>query len=87
MRCSAAARRLMEIVGSQWTSMRAPFIDNAFRADYLRCDIPLSLALTFNGKQFPVHPLDMSDYTSTDPSHKTCLGLIQYASGLTAGDL
>lgn len=56
-------------------------------ADYLRCDKPLSLAFTFNGKQYPVHPLDMSDYSSTDSSHKTCVGLIQYAPGLSAGDV
>jgi hypothetical protein len=55
--------------------------------DYLRCDMPLALSFTFNGKQYPVHPLDMSDYSSADPSHKTCLGLIQYATGLTAGDV
>ncbi|GHJ86306.1 hypothetical protein NliqN6_2708 [Naganishia liquefaciens] len=54
---------------------------------YLRCDMPLSLAFTFNGKQYPAHPLDMSDYSPTDTSHKTCVGMIQYASGLTAGDV
>ncbi|KAJ9123052.1 hypothetical protein QFC22_001241 [Naganishia vaughanmartiniae] len=54
---------------------------------YLRCDVPLALSFTFGGKQYPVHPLDMSDYSSTDPSQKTCLGLIQYAPGLTAGDV
>ncbi|KAJ9093685.1 hypothetical protein QFC21_006281 [Naganishia friedmannii] len=54
---------------------------------YLRCDVPLALAFTFGGKQYPVHPLDMSDYSSADPSQKTCLGLIQYAPGLTAGDV
>jgi hypothetical protein len=60
---------------------------NDFSKDYLRCDIPLSLAFTFNGKQYPAHPLDMSDFSPTDTSHKTCLGLIQYAPGLTAGDV
>lgn len=74
-------------MGTVSPSPRESCCANESLKDYLRCDIPLSLAFTFNGKQYPAHPLDMSDYSPTDTSHKTCLGQIQYTPGLTAGDV
>jgi hypothetical protein len=45
------------------------------------------VSFTFGGVQFPVHPLDMSDYSPNDVTHNRCIGSMQYTAGLNAGDV
>lgn len=54
---------------------------------YVPCKQEIAVSFTFGSKVYAVHPLDMSDFTSLDPSHQNCLGSMQYASGLNAGDI
>lgn len=54
---------------------------------YVPCKQEIAVSFTFGSQVYPLHPLDMSDYTSLDPSHQNCLGSMQYASGLNAGDI
>lgn len=54
---------------------------------YVPCKKPIAVSFIFNSIAYPVHPLDMSDFTSSDQTHQTCLGSMQYGAGLTAGDI
>lgn len=52
------------------------------------CTQPISLSFRFDGREYPVHPLDMSWPDPDDPAQKTCIGAIQYTSSLgETGDL
>lgn len=50
----------------------------------MSCTQLMSISFTFNGQDYAIHPIDLSDYTS-DSSH--CMGSMQYAEGLAAGDV
>lgn len=75
-------RNLLNAVYGAWSI--GPASDGNY---YVPCTLELSLSFNFNGQTYAVHPLDMSDYTSNDASRTTCLGSMQYAAGLTAGDV
>ncbi len=61
--------------------------------DYLPCSTPLNMTITLGDRnEIPLHPLDISAPSQTDPSSKTCVGLIQQDSaldnpGLGVGDI
>jgi len=57
---------------------------NATATDYMSCTQLISVSFTFNGQEYAVHPIDMSDYTSTSSQ---CRGSMQYADNLAAGDV
>lgn len=44
------------------------------------CTTALNITITMTIGVFPIHPLDISDLIPNDPSHKTCLGALQYVS-------
>jgi len=65
--------------------LRSPFSDtSATSKDYMSCTQLISVSFTFNGQEYAVHPIDMSDYTSTSSQ---CRGSMQYADNLAAGDV
>jgi hypothetical protein len=46
------------------------------------CTTQLALSFVFGGKEYAVHPLDLSWPDPADPSQATCIGAIQYTSTL-----
>jgi hypothetical protein len=54
------------------------------RTDYMSCTQLISVSFIFNGQEYAVHPIDMSDYTSDSGQ---CRGSMQYSDNLAAGDV
>lgn len=75
-------RNLLNAVYGAWNI--GPASDGNY---YVPCTLELSLSFSFNGQTYAVHPLDMSDYSSSTAAQSECLGSMQYASGITAGDV
>ena len=52
-------------------------------ADYVPCTKPLNMTITIDGQpEIPLHPLDLTTQSQTDPSSSTCVGLIQTGDGV-----
>ena len=50
--------------------------------DYVPCTTPLNMTITLNGyPEMPLHPLDLTTQSQTDPSSSNCVGLIQTYGG------
>lgn len=45
---------------------------------HLACNTALRITIDMSIGSFPIHPLDVSDFISNDPSHTTCKGILQY---------
>ncbi|KAH9015762.1 aspartic peptidase domain-containing protein [Lactarius deliciosus] len=49
---------------------------------YVPCTTPLNMTITLDGQpEIPLHPLDVTTESQSDPSSSTCVGLIQTAGG------
>ncbi|KAF8265631.1 aspartic peptidase domain-containing protein [Lactarius quietus] len=49
---------------------------------YVPCTTPLNMTITLNGQpEMPLHPLDVTTESLSDPSSSTCVGLIQTDGG------
>ncbi|KAH9959375.1 aspartic peptidase domain-containing protein [Russula compacta] len=49
---------------------------------YVPCTKPLNMTITIDGQpEIPLHPLDVTTQSQTDPSSSTCVGLIQTGDG------
>jgi hypothetical protein len=50
--------------------------------DYVPCTTPLNMTITIDGQpEIPLHPLDLTTESQTNPSSSTCVGFIQTAGG------
>lgn len=68
-------------------SIYAPYGIQASRDDgryYMSCTQIISVSFEFNGVQYPVHPLDMSEFTSDST---LCMGSFQFNEALGVGDI
>src|SRR5712675_3514802 len=51
-------------------------------ADYVPCTTPINMTILIDGQpEIPIHPLDLSTQSLSDPSSSTCVGLIQTGGG------
>ncbi|KAH9047980.1 aspartic peptidase domain-containing protein, partial [Lactarius deliciosus] len=49
---------------------------------YVPCTTPLNMTITLDGQpEIPLHPLDVTTESQSDPSSSTCVGLVQTAGG------
>ncbi|KAI0248280.1 aspartic peptidase domain-containing protein [Lactifluus subvellereus] len=49
---------------------------------YLPCTTPINITITLDGQpEIPLHPLDLTTESQSDPSSSNCVGLIQTGSG------
>lgn len=61
-------------------------IDTALGQWVVPCDAEIDMALQFNGKMYPIHPLDVTPYGLAD--NKTCVGsFVPQSVSVGAGEL
>jgi hypothetical protein len=54
-------------------------------SDYIDCATAINVTFTIGGVEYPVHPVDWS--YSSPTGGKFCIGALQAANGIGAGDL
>ena len=56
-------------------------------ADYIPCKTPITVSITIGQLRLPLHPIDMSQPPSNDPSSTSCVGTIQADASIDQGKL
>ena len=56
-------------------------------ADYVPCKTPITVSMTIGQIRLPLHPIDMSQPPSNDPSTTSCIGTIQANPSIDQGKL
>jgi hypothetical protein len=56
-------------------------------ADYVPCKTPITVSITIGQIRLPLHPIDMSQPPSNDPSSTACVGTIQANPSIDQGKL
>jgi len=56
-------------------------------ADYVPCRTPITVSITIGQIRLPLHPIDMSQPPSNDPSSTSCVGTIQANPSIDQGKL
>ena len=56
-------------------------------ADYIPCKTPITVSMTIGQIRLPLHPIDMSQPPSNDPSSTSCIGTIQANPSVDQGKL
>lgn len=74
MECVSAASSTSTVVSNQL-------------ADYVPCNTPITMSITIGQIRLPLHPIDMSQLPSNDPSSTTCVGTIQANPSIDQGKL
>jgi len=56
-------------------------------ADYVQCKTPITVPITIGQIRLPLHPIDLSQPPSNDPSSTSCVGTIQANPSIDQGKL